>query len=288
MRYVILANPVSGRLTVEEKRRALEPAARVLGCGVHGLDTTSASELGALARELAGSHDAIVVAGGDGTFSDVINNLDTTKTALAFLPLGTGNALRHALRCRGGMARIAERILEAPIRECDLIDCGGRRRAFMIAVGIDGTVIRLSQEYKARGIRGGWCYIRAMVTAFLREYRRCDCTATFDGETRSYRKLLSFMVVKQPYLGLGMKVLPGADFSDGLLHVLVVNQGLVVTGLGIAAAMTFGNPFGDRRRAREVVLRCERPLILQIDGNVGWEANEFRFTVLPGALKLKA
>ncbi len=34
----------------------------------------------------------MVVAGGDGTFSDIINSIDTVQTAITYLPLGTDNA----------------------------------------------------------------------------------------------------------------------------------------------------------------------------------------------------
>jgi diacylglycerol kinase family enzyme len=40
-----------------------------------------------------GKYEVIVVAGGDGTFSDVINAIDTSRTPVAYLPLGSGNAM---------------------------------------------------------------------------------------------------------------------------------------------------------------------------------------------------
>ncbi len=52
-------------------------------------------------RELARRFDVLVIAGGDGTFSDAINSVSTDETTIAFLPLGTGNAMAHALHYRG-------------------------------------------------------------------------------------------------------------------------------------------------------------------------------------------
>ena len=72
MRYAIITNPVSGKMTAEQKRAALAQAAEILDTEIHGLDTTTAEEFGQCARELATRCDVLVAAGGDGTFSDII------------------------------------------------------------------------------------------------------------------------------------------------------------------------------------------------------------------------
>ena len=115
MRYAIITNPVSGEMTADQKRAALAQTAEILNAGIHGLDTTTAEEFGQCARELATRCDVLVAAGGDGTFSDIINSIDTAQTPVAFLPLGTGNALRHALQYKGELADIAVRIRNGEI-----------------------------------------------------------------------------------------------------------------------------------------------------------------------------
>jgi len=76
--YAIIANPVSGNLPKDQKGFVLAGAARILDAGVYGLDTRTPAEFDACARQLAGRCDVIVAAGGDGTFSQVINTVDTT------------------------------------------------------------------------------------------------------------------------------------------------------------------------------------------------------------------
>ena len=48
------------------------------------------------AAELAREVEVLIVAGGDGSFSDAINALDS-QTTFAYLPFGSGCALRYAL-----------------------------------------------------------------------------------------------------------------------------------------------------------------------------------------------
>ena len=95
------------------------------------------------------------------------------------------------------------------------------------------------------------------------------------------------MVVKQPYYGFGMKVVPRARFDDRQLHILCVSSGLIKTVIGGTAAFIIGNRTGEYRTGRQLTVKLDRPLVLQTDGDEGWSANSFSFTILPKALKIK-
>lgn len=287
MRYAIITNPVSGEMTADQKRAALAQTAEILNAGIHGLDTTTAEEFGQCARELATRCDVLVAAGGDGTFSDIINSIDTAQTPVAFLPLGTGNALRHALQYKGELADIAMRIRNGEVREYDLINCDEKRRAFMASVGIEGTVVQLWDQYRAQGSTGFTTYFRALFNAYFKEFKRTTARLTIDNATFETSKLLTLMVVKQPYYGFGMKVVPRARFDDGKLHIICDNSGFFGLIVGGLAAFTVGNCFGQYRTGTQVRVKLGHPLVLQTDGDLGWEAESFSFTLLPKALKIK-
>ena len=287
MRYSIITNPVSGTMTAEQKCAALAQAAEILDTQIHGLDTTTAEEFGQCARELASRCDVLVTAGGDGTFSDVINAIDTVQTPVGFLPLGTGNALGHALRYKGDLTEIAVRIKNSEIRQYDLINCDQKRRAFTSSVGIEGAIIRLRQHYLARGGTGFKAYFRAVLRSYFKNYQRASAKITVDGDTFEATNLLTLMVVKQPYYGFGMKVVPRARFDDRQLHILCVSSGLMKTVIGGAAAFIIGNRTGEYRTGRQLSVQLDRPLVLQTDGDEGWAADSFSFTILPKALKIK-
>jgi len=287
MRYAIITNPASGEMTAEQKRAALAQGAEILDTEIHGLDTTTAEEFGQCARELSTRCDVLVAAGGDGTFSDIINAIDTVQTPVGFLPLGTGNALRHALQYKGELADIAVRIKNSEICEYDLINCDEKRRAFTSSVGIEGTIIRLRQHYRAHGGTGFKTYFRAVLKSYLKNYERANAKITVDDDTFEVRNLLTLMIVKQPYYGFGMKVVPRARFDDRRLHILCVNSGLLKTVIGGTAAFIIGNRTGEYRTGRQLTVKLDRPLVLQTDGDEGWAADSFSFTILPKALKIK-
>ena len=287
MNYAIITNPVSGGMTVDQKRSALAEAAKILKANIYGLDTVSAEDFSNCARDLASRCEVLVVAGGDGTLSDIINSVDTSKTPVAFLPLGTGNAMRHGLKYKGSLVAITRRIRDGKIHQFDLISCDEKKRAFIASVGIEGTIVRLWQQSRERGSSGFKAYFQATWRSYFREYKRANGIMVVDAERLEARNLLSLMVMKQPYFGFGMKVVPEARFDDGQLHIRCINSGLLKTSFGILTAFTLGNVTGQYFTSTELTVKLDRPLVLQCDGNEGWEADFFSFKILPKALKIK-
>jgi diacylglycerol kinase family enzyme len=274
-------------MSVDEKRSALAKAAEILNTEIHGLDTVTPDDFGRCARELAGNCDVLVAAGGDGTLSDAINSINTQQTVIAYLPLGSGNAMRYALSYKGSLADIAVRIRDGRIHEYDLVKCDEKRLAFMAAVGFEGTILRLRDQYLAQGVTGFSVYVRSVLKSYFSEYKRTIAKITIDETTFIVKNLLTLMVVKQPYYGYGMKIVPRARFDDGKLHILCVKSGLFICAIGAATSFTLGNRIGRYCTGRQLTVELERPLALQIDGNEVWEAKAFTFKVLPKSLKIK-
>ena len=287
MRYAIIANPASGKKSIAQKHSLLVRAAEILNAEIHGLDTTTSENLCQCARELAKRCDVLVIAGGDGTLSDIINSIDTAQKPVAFLPLGTGNAMQHALKYKGSVAEIAMRIRDGEIHQYDLVNCQEKERGIILSVGIEGKIIRLRDEYLARGYTGFKTYLGAFINAFFGKYKRTTAEITIDDTAFEVKNLLSLIIVKHPYYGFGMKVVPRARFDDRLLHILSINSRLFECAIGVATSFTGGNRIGQYRTGHQLDVKLEEPLTLQIDGKQAWEAGSFTFTVLPKALKIK-
>jgi diacylglycerol kinase (ATP) len=287
MRYAIITNPVAGRFSVAQKSKLLADASRILSAEVIGLDIKTRDEFAARATEVASSVDVLVVAGGDGSISDIINAVDTHQTPISYLPMGSGNALAHGLAYPAEISRAAMRIREAEIRAFDLIDCSGRKRALIASVGIEGTVLKLRNQYVTRGVRGFSSYFRAFLKGYVGQHKQEGVVMEIDGVSHRINSLLSLMIAKHPYYGYGMKLLPKARLDDGELHVLCTTGSLTQLACVVMSAFTVGNRFGRFFRGKELVVRCERPLALQTDGELAWEADLFTFKILPKALRIK-
>jgi len=95
------------------------------------------------------------------------------------------------------------------------------------------------------------------------------------------------MVLKQPYYGFGMKMIPNASPYDHRLHVRCMSKDIAQVALASIASFTIGNRFGRYLTGKQVRIELEDPLILQTDGNMGWESREFTFKVCSEVLKIK-
>lgn len=287
MRYAIITNPVAGKMTVDQKVEALGKPADILNAKICGLEAATSEEFAECAQQIAEECDALVVAGGDGTLSDIINAIDTSQKTIAYLPLGTGNAMGHALGYRGSLAEIAVRIREGKTQDYDLILCDDKRRAFMASMGIEGAIIRLKDRFAAEGKKGIGSYLRAILRACLRDYERANAQVALDGAKYQVEDLLSLMVMKQPYYGYGMRMVPKARFDDCRLHCLWMDCGLFKAAMAAGEAFVVGNRIGQYHICRQMRVALDQPLRLQIDGNVAWTRNEFSFRIIPKSLKIK-
>jgi diacylglycerol kinase family enzyme len=236
---------------------------------------------------MASQNDVIVVAGGDGTFSDIINTVETAETTLAFLPLGTGNALRHALGYKGNLRDVALQIKEGNVRSYDLIDCDDKRRAYIASVGIEGHILSLRDQYRRCGIGGFAAYAMALLRAYIKDYMPAAAHIQVNDSTLVVKRLLTLMIMKQPFYGFGLNVAPHARFDDGKLHTVAVPSGSIGALWGLATSLTSGNRTGHHETGHSVCLSLDRPLGLQTDGNRAWESDRFVFSILPGSLKIK-
>jgi diacylglycerol kinase (ATP) len=289
MRYGIIVNPAAGTASLEAKRRIIGRAAEILGPGtlVRGWESASAHDLCESARDIAAGVDVLVVAGGDGTFSDVVNAVDP-RTVLSFIPLGSGNAWRKTLGLAAYPGRIAVGIRDGRRRELDLVLCDGERKGVFASVGLEGHVLSERRRYLDSGTAGFSAYWRATARSLLGGYKRKDARVEIDGQAAEVRGLTTLIVSKTPYYGYAFKIVPQARVDDGHLHVLIARTGLMGTLAAIVTSFLGGNRIGEYRRARSVAVTTHEDAYLQVDGNLARQGRDFRFEILPKALLVRS
>ena len=286
MKYGIVVNPAAGQSTIDEKSRVVKQASEMLtDCEVGGLDTTSRTELCDCARALAEKVDVLIVAGGDGTVSDVINSVDLDEVALSYLPLGSGKALHYSLNLPNSIPAVAEQIRDGRKRSIDLMLCDGRKRAMIAGIGIDGHIIKERLKYVRTGLEGLTGYKIAMVKCLLGGYKRPNAKVTVDNETREVPHAFSLVVTKIPFYGYGFKVVREAKLDDGNLHLLTFNSAAQVI-YGFVSTFLGENRAGHYRTGKSINITTTKKEYLETHGDLVREGTDFRFQILPRALTM--
>ena len=289
LRYGIIVNPSAGLGDIRSKQQAIRECAGILGSDtlVAGWDTSSAQELRDCALDMAGRVDVLVVAGGDGTFSDIINAADS-DTVLSYLPMGSGNAWRNTLGLPRSKTKAAERIRAGRMHAIDLVMVDDRRRGILASVGFEGRALRERRKLLSQGVKGFDAYFRATAKLVFGGYKGKDASVTLDGKPVHVREAVSLIFTKTPFYGYGIKIVPKARLDDGLLHVLLVSGHPADIISGIVSSIPEGNLFGQYTTCTEAEVATEKERHLQVDGTIERKGTRFTFRVLPSALKIRS
>jgi len=287
----VIVNPAAPNLP---SRRHLREAASWLhsqGWQADWAFTRSSGDATATAARAAQEgRSLVVVCGGDGTISEVVNGLAGSETALAVIPAGTANVWAKEV----GIPRQPIAALEAAVRgQARRIDLGrasapsgggGRYFFLMAGLGLDGS-IAASLPLNVKRYLGASTYAIMAVGQSLR-YRGQRVELIVDGEPLETSLLMMVVGNTRGYAGV-TQVTSRAYADDGLLDVCVF-QGrhtldIIFHTLRVAAQAHLRASPVLYRRARRLEVHSETPLPAQLDGDF-YPGYPTVFEVAPAAL----
>ncbi len=230
----------------------------------------------------------VIAAGGDGTVTDVMQGLLATETALAVLPLGTGNDFSRAI----GIGTSVDRAIAALVRGARRrIDVGrwqmDQREGHFLNVlgcGFDAVVAqRVNQGF--RRLRGRTAYLAGILQTLL-SYKATTLTIRLEDETVETRAMLCACANATSYGG-GMLIAPTADLSDGLLDLVLVGELGKIEFLWnfprVLKGVHLTHPKVIHRRLRKVEIVSHPPAPFLADGEL-LPPGRLTIEVLPSAI----
>ena len=269
MTGLLIVNPMASGVT--EQRLAAVRAE--LPPGTETVETGGPGEATSLARGACGRFDAIYVFSGDGTYNEVLNGIDAL-TPVGFLPGGGTSVLPRALGLPRDPIRAATRVAVGRRRRISLGRLNGRRFGFSAGIGLDAELVRRVDRLGRRqdGTRpGDAAFAWTAVKMLADHHARFDAVLELEGLGRA---AFAFVANCSPYtyLGrLGLPIAPEASFAQGLDVVAPVR----VRARTLPRLVFYAVTGRGQRHARDVlyahdvdrlVVRCDRPQPLQIDG----------------------
>ncbi|MBW8731587.1 MAG: diacylglycerol kinase family lipid kinase [Terrabacter sp.] len=272
---------------------------------------------GQAAQAVRDGVDLVCTLGGDGTVRNVATALVGTETALGILPAGTGNLLARnldlpvaleaavavALTGRNRRIDVGELVLGAAASGAtgDASDSDSAAAdadepvepethyfLVMSGVGMDAQIMAGTNENLKAKV--GWpAYMVSGLKHLVSPEFRISVKVDDDLEFR--RRARMVVIGNCGRLLGGLVLMPNARVDDGQLDAVIASPrgvvGWVPVATRVATRQRKGHPTLDHKACKEIRVRTDRPVPVQIDGDVIGEATEVSATVRPGCLTVR-
>jgi diacylglycerol kinase (ATP) len=176
-----------------------------------------ATELAAEAVEK--KYDVVVAVGGDGSVNETATALVHTDTALAIVPMGSGNGMARHLKIPVDVAKSLRLINKGKIETIDTIKANERFCIGTIGVGFDAYIAHLFSNAKKRGYS---TYVKLVLAEFS-SYKVKHFSILADGkQIEKDCFLLTFANSSQ--FGNNAVIAPFADVKDGRIEISMLKR----------------------------------------------------------------
>ncbi len=186
-----------------------------------------------LARETQNVNtDIVVVAGGDGTFHEVINGFDYAQPIpkLILIAAGTGNDFLLGKKQQFSVEKMVDCLKNEIWQKNDLIqiqtDDQTHYSLNIADIGFGGYVIHLLNKQRKIKITGKFSYALAILRAFI-TFKIPVLRYQF-GETKKEGKHLMIAICNGSVFGNGLTINPEAKSTDGVLHITTIGNVSVI------------------------------------------------------------
>ncbi|WP_313407023.1 YegS/Rv2252/BmrU family lipid kinase [Aeromicrobium sp.] len=237
--------------------------------------------------------DLVIAAGGDGTVRAVCETAARSGVAIGVLPHGTGNLLARNLDIPVNTRDALDVVFGGQDRAIDIASFatdGGDRTSFLVmaGLGMDAMIMTgVNEDLKKRV--GYLAYFVSGVKAIT--FPRTKVEITIDDQPPVTFKARTVVVGNVGFLQGGIPLLPDAQIDDGMLDVVVVAPKRFIGWLSIVARVVTRRKSNDKRLTRlcgqRVLVRAEKPVPMQLDGDPAGEGQEITAEIHPGELLVR-
>lgn len=242
----------------------------------------------------ADEFDAVICAGGDGTFANISNMLAGTGIPILPYPAGTANLMSLNLYLPQDDPALAKLVydmntLDFDLGELELSDGSERGFAIMAGAGYDATIMQ--EAIPGKKILGPLSYATAAVANFAPQFSKFELT--LDGET-VHTEGVGVLIVNFSRIQFDLSVVHENNPRDGYFDVVVFNTSDAVGLIPafIAAVLDLSGDYPDRTdafqvyKAKEVEIVADPPLQVQYDGEPAGLTTPLKAKVLPHASRI--
>ncbi|MFY0252783.1 diacylglycerol/lipid kinase family protein [Chitinophaga sp. 30R24] len=241
-----------------------------------------------LAKEAVknGVHTVVAV-GGDGSINEIAKGLVGSDTAMAILPLGSGNGLARALKIPLNIRKALRLIVNNHQRAIDVGYANEHLFLSNAGVGFDALIAEQFRHKTKRGLMG---YAKLVLKSF-NSYTPANYRIDIDGKLLETQAFL-LTVANGNQFGYEFKLASNANVFDGLLDICVMPPVGILGLLPVSIFSLVGNI--DKTRymkhydGKNITIRSQELKYLQVDGDAVplQEKGVVHIRVQPQAIKV--
>ncbi len=235
----------------------------------------------------------VVICGGDGTVSAVVNALQNEPVQFGIIPMGSGNGLALAAKIPKGTGPAIDLVFSGEARPTDAFYINEKFSCMLCGIGFDAAVAHEFANQKTRGLK---TYIRISTIQFFK-------SKPYPFEIKMKDQVLKtdaffISIANSNQFGNNFTIAPSASLSDGLLDIVIVKKmnkfSLPFSVLHHVAGNNLPLSVSDFGNNKNIIyLQTDKITIanpglapLHIDGDPADTSQEFDIRIIPNCFKL--
>lgn len=301
----VVINPKSGKKAYRQQRLYLFKLLKARHLPFTYKVTKYAGHAKELAQDLVEKgYDEILVLGGDGTLSEVIDGImssrveDKSKIRFGIMPRGTGNDWGRYWGLDNRFRRSLDIFFETGKPQKIDIGCltylrnGVEQKRYFInsiGFGIDAKTVNRAETMKYYLGHSKLLYLFALLSAVFTHHSTDMELLTEQGKLLK-QPMFTMNIGNGPFSGGGIRQNPQADPCDGIFHAMFVKhptskqvwQALPKLFNGRLQELEFVTFF----TAKKIILNTTRYTMFEADGIMGHAFGPYTIEILPNALQM--
>lgn len=220
-RHIIyIINPVSGTRGKQGLQQLVEQKTRAAGISFKIFPSVASGDYSFLHPIIKeeGVTD-IIIAGGDGTISPVVDSLMHFDVNFGIIPCGSGNGLAFAAKIPKQHGRAIDLVLKGSASPVDGYTINGRFACMLTGLGFDAKV---AHDFAQQPTRGLATYIKQVVKNFFSA--RVHEFGIELPESSFTASAYFISIANSNQFGNNFTIAPKASLSDGLLDIVMVTK----------------------------------------------------------------
>jgi len=221
MRNIIyIVNPISGTGVQKGLEKLIEQKSKTAGISFQIFPSVASGDYSFLIPDIKGKKITdVVIAGGDGTISQVVSSLMKEDVNFGIIPCGSGNGLAYTAKIPKQPAKALDIIFRGKASAIDGFTINNHFACMLCGLGLDA---RVAHDFAQQPRRGLTTYIKQAVKNFF-------LARTYSFEWKVNNNTFNtdayfISIANSNQFGNNLTIAPKASLTDGLLDIVIVTS----------------------------------------------------------------